>query len=92
MEGEAILGGTRPERFRRTRDACIEFTVYAVAAVSACSLSELLSDDISQQARDLSGASAPLLARMPLALGSRGHCCPAIQNSPFWVQDPPSAF
>lgn len=27
MEGEAILGGTRPERFRRMRDACIGFTV-----------------------------------------------------------------
>jgi hypothetical protein len=27
MDGEAILGGTRPERFRRTRDACIGFTV-----------------------------------------------------------------
>jgi hypothetical protein len=25
IEGEAILGGTSPERFRRTRDACIGF-------------------------------------------------------------------
>lgn len=59
MEGEAILGGTRPERFRRMRDACIAFTVTVTvtlvsAVLAVCpsasehGLSPALSDNISQ--------------------------------------------
>jgi hypothetical protein len=41
--GDAILGGTRPERFRRMRDACIGFTVVFVVCSLSVSVSAVAS-------------------------------------------------